>query len=476
MKRILALAFGLLIYSEAQAQDDRITGIVVEEDEKGNLFPLIGANVYWLGTTKGTSTDTAGTFHLVYDKLPATIIISYIGYKNDTIEVRRHDRITVVLKSRAELKTVEVTFRTRTTQLKLLDPRNTQTMTRRELFKAACCNLSESFETNPSVDVSFTDAITGTKQIRMLGLAGPYSVITRENMPGVRGLASVYGMSYIPGTWLNSIQLSKGTGTVINGYESIAGQINTELKKPEDSEKFFVNLYTNEARRLEANVNGTFQLNDRWASTTLLHSSDNSSRIDRNNDGFLDKPVKRAYIGMHRWKYSNNKGHSFQAGIKGTAIDQLGGEVEYEPELHKGASTVYGMEMETRRLEGWVKNGFVFPEKLYRSIGLQLSAVSHQHNSYFGNRLYNADQQTFYANLIYQSIISNTLHKFKTGASFLYDNSNEYLGNRNFDINEQIPGAFFEYDHTLDNYGIIAGLRGDYHNLYGLMITPKIHG
>ena len=191
--------------------------------------------VLGLAPKLGHLTDTAGQFQIPISKETRKLIISYVGYQSDTIKVEQLDKLTIVLKNSTELGGVDVVYRKRGTEISYMNPLKVETMGEKELYKAACCNLSESFETNPSIDVAYADAVTGTKQIQMLGLDGKYSQITREQMPAVRGVSSVQGMTYIPGSWIESIQLNKGAGSVVNGYESVTGQINVELKKPDEA-------------------------------------------------------------------------------------------------------------------------------------------------------------------------------------------------------------------------------------------------
>ena len=375
-----------------------------------------------------------------------------------------------------ELEEVQIRHRKKSTTISTLDPLKTETMGESELLKAACCNLSESFETNPSVDVSFTDAVTGTRQIQLLGLAGPYSQITRENIPHIRGLAAIHGMSLVPGAWIESIQLNKGAGTVINGFESIAGQINVELRKPENADRVFLNLYANEGGRLEANANFAHKFkNGKWSTGLLLHGKNASIRQDRNSDGFLDNPLGTHLIALSRWKYIGPDGLRIQLGLKASHMDKLGGQVDFVPEdrLH---SNIWGMKLDLQRLEGWAKIGKVFADKPWQSLGLQLSGSNHVQESYFGSNEYQAEQQSLYANFLFQSIIDNTNHSFRTGASLQYDYYQELLNGNPYNRKEIVPGAYFEYTYNfLTRFGLVAGLRGDYHNLFGPFVTPRFH-
>ena len=285
-----------------------VTGVVLEEDKKGNFKPLAGASIIWLGTSAGTSSDSSGFFSIRSQQNSNRLIVSYAGFKSDTITILNHQELKVVLATGKQLNEVRVTASRASTYINAYDPFRKAVMTQKELLKAACCNLSESFETNPSVDVSFNDAVTGSKQIQLLGLSGNYSQLTVENLPGPRGLATPLGLNSIPGTWVESIQLIKGTGSVINGFESIAGQINVELKKPATTEQLYANVYTNDFGKTDLNLNLAKKIGKRWSTALLLHDAFGNKKMDFNKDGFRDLPTGNLFSGINRWSYDNEKG------------------------------------------------------------------------------------------------------------------------------------------------------------------------
>jgi outer membrane receptor for ferrienterochelin and colicins len=472
------IPFGMM----AQTGDDNLLeGVVLEENAKGEFIPLYGASVYWAGTTLGTTTNETGHFSLEDDHTNHKLVISYVGYAPDTLTITEHGKLNIIL-SHQTLDEFTVTAREKTTNISYMNPLLTQNMDEEELFKAACCNLSESFETNPSVDVSFTDAVTGTRQIRMLGLDGKYSMLSQENMPGVRGVSSIQGLTFTPGAWIQSIQITKGTGSVINGYESMTGQINTELKKPSSKEIFYLNGYYNQSGRRELNFNTRKKdlgKKKRWSTALLMNYAERPSEFDNNDDGFLDNPKTLNFNGMNRWKYSNNKGLMGQIGVQGVYSDVFGGQLGYDFDLNQFAQSLYGVKITTRRIQGFTKTGYVFPKKRYKSIGLQTQWTYNNMETFFGERNYDAIQRSAYSNLIYQSIIGNSNHKFKTGLSFVYDQYQEkyqWYYQYEFDFTEIVPGAFFEYsfDHG-ERFNLVAGLRADHHNVFGAFVTPRLH-
>jgi outer membrane receptor for ferrienterochelin and colicins len=484
MRVLLVAVAALLLPLALSAQ--KIMGVVIELDEKGGDLPLPGANVYWLGTTKGTSTKDNGIF--ILERIPESnqVVISFVGYKSDTILITDQTNIKVVLRPQQELQAVTVEGWRPTTGVDGMATINTLTMNEKELFKAACCNLSESFETNPAVDVAFTDAITGTKQIQMLGLSGANTMISIENMPGVRGLASSQGIQFIPGTWINSIQVTKGTGSVVNGYESIAGQINVELKKPEQSDKVYVNGYVNNSGRSEANVVATAQTGKKWATTFLVHGSIRPVPMDQNDDTFMDFPTGHQANLINRWVYNSGRGLLFQLSFRYLNDGKLGGQTGYKPDRDKFGNNKYGLEIKTKRTEIVSKLGYVFPGKPYQSVGLQLSLTDHKHDSYYGFNVHDAQQQSFYGNFIFQSILGSTNHKFKTGISFQADEVNETFWAvqslpssgvlYDFGRRELVPGIFGEYEFSPgEKFSLTAGARVDQHNLFGTLFVPRLH-
>jgi len=457
-------------------QVTEIRGKVFERDEKGDQVPLIGANLFWLGKNSGTSTDLAGSYVLPMEGNESRLVVSYVGYKSDTITIGESldSDIDIIMSNANDIEIVEIVHRKRTTELSMIDPIKVHKIGEKELMKAACCNLSESFETNPSIDVSFTDAVTGTRKIEMLGLAGKYVQITSESMPDIRGLSSINGLSYVPGPWIEGIQMNMGTGSVVNGYESITGQINVELRKPWESDPLYLNLFANMEGRMEANANVSHVFNKTWSTGILLHASKIAKVSDHNDDGFLDMPLGDQIIAMNRWKFIGKNGVMSQIAVKTTLVDKTSGQVAFYDAAKDGA--YWGATQKTNRTEAWFKVGKIFPEKPYASIGFQILGVNHNQEFKFGNKPYDGLQQSLFANLIYQSIFTTSAHQYRTGLSFNMDKIDETISDQSFERNEMVPGAFFEYTYKHeDKFSLVAGLRGDYHNNYGFFATPRMN-
>lgn len=453
-----------------------VTGFVYESGKGAERKVLSGASVYWMGSTVGTITDENGLFTIPHDPDLHMLVVSFVGYGSDTLHVAGPSEVEVGFSNATALEEVTVTHRIKPTSISFSSAYNIQNIHEKELTKAACCNLSESFETNPSVDASFTDAVTGTRKIEMLGLAGPYVQVTRESMPDVRGLSSLFGLTYTPGTWIEGIQLSMGAGSVVNGFESITGQINVELRKPEKSDRLFVNLYGNGDGAAEINVMNSYAMSEKWHGSLLLHGNARPFGLDHNGDGFLDHPTGNNLVALKRFKYSGEDGFESQLGIKAVYSDRIGGQVAFDPETPRSDQSFWGTQILAKRIEIWAKAGKVFPDRPFSSLGLQVSGLVHDQDAFFGLNDYLAKQQSLYANLIYQSILGNTNHQYRTGVSYQLDSYGETLTFGTFNRLESVPGAFLEYTFNhLDLFTVVAGVRADYHNSYGAFVTPRLH-
>lgn len=438
------------------------------------LDPLPGANVYWKGSTSGEMTDAYGFFKLSTENATDTLVFSFVGYQTGYVVYQGQDYLEVTLTQGALLQTAEVISDDGSQKMEMLDPRLAQTIDRRELTKAACCNLSESFETNASVDASFTDAVTGTRQIKMLGLDGKYVEMTKDNMPTIRGLSTVYGLYYVPGPWVDQIHISKGVGSVTSGYESMTGQINVAIKNPINAERYYLNTYVNQGGRAELNVHTRQNVGRKWATTVMYHSEFNNTEIDNNKDGFMDNPLKWDAILRNQWMFAGDRGIEGQYAITAVTTDARSGQMS---SLASDAENdLWKAQVRTQHYEASAKTGFIFPGTEWRSIGTQFQGEYHLQDSYFGQREYDGAQSYFRANILYSSIIGNTNHKFTTGLSFVHDRYNEKLDSLCFARTEQVPGAFFEYTWSqIERFTLVAGMRVDDNSLFGLFLTPRVH-
>ncbi len=452
-----------------------VEGKIYDSADKDELG-LPGASVIWAGTTTGTSTNAAGYFSLKRVKQSDKLVISFVGYKSDTISIGTGEEyIRHPLSQQNEMGEVNVVGKASGSFVSKINPILTVNITGAELRKAACCNLSESFETNASVDVNYADAATGAKQIQLLGLAGSYTQILAENIPSVYGLATPYGLNYIPGPWMESIQVSKGTSSVRNGYESVAGQINVEYKKPATSEKAYINGFFSDAGRIEFNENASIILNPNLSTMIMLHGENQKNLSDHNMDGFRDEPDIRQYNIFNRWDYLTNEG-DIRFGIKYLDEERIGGQLSYNGKDKDTWSEGFGIKIKTKRAESFLKTGKVFGSERNMSVGWIQNVSYHNQNSSYGYRQYDGTQKSYYSSFLYQWIPNLGRSTIDAGFSYKYDNYEERLDDTPFNKMESVPGGFVQYTYAdTAKITVVAGIRTDYHNLYGTLITPRIH-
>lgn len=474
MKYILYI---LLVIPMITFSQEQIEGVILEGNEKNEYIGLDGANVFWLNTSVGTITDENGTFSIPYKKEYKKLVISYVGFDTDTLTVNEPRKIQHTLGPKGSLDEVLISTRKKASARSFIEAQNVINVSSAELLKAACCNLSESFETNPSIDVNFADAISGTRQIKMLGLTSPYILISTENIPSIRGASQAYGLSFTPGTWVESIQITKGAGSVVNGFESIAGQINAELQKPTKDDKLFVNAYGNANGRYELNTHFNTKVSSRWNTGIYAHGNIRDTKFDKNNDSFLDMPLQKQINVMNRWQYTDNE-NGFVSFINFRFLndEKQTGQEDFDPKRDKLTTNFWGSEIDTRRFDVSAKLGYVNPEIPYQSFGVQTAFSNHEQNSYFGLNQYDIEHNSFYANAMFNSIIGDSRNKFKTGLSATYDDYKELVNTSDYQRKENSFGAFFEYAYdNLGDLNVTAGLRIDTHNLLGTFLTPRVH-
>ena len=373
------------------------------------------------------------------------------------------EEVTVVQRKKGKVKSRTEAF-------------DTEKINSEELCRAACCNLSEAFETNASVDVAYSDAATGAKQIRLLGLSGTYVQLIQENTPAVRGLAQNFGLEYIPGPWMSSIQVSKGTSSVINGYEATSGQINVELLKPNTQNPLSLNLMVNSETMAEANLMGGWQLKDHLYTGVLAHYGGSFMTMDGNHDSFADMPkIQNANL-ANRWFYKHGN-YTFQAFVRGLYDRRRGGQM---------ADTIanpYRINLNTWRVDGYMKNGYVFDEESGSSVAVVTALSYHDQDNYYGSRNWRANQLNAYLNALCQlnfegsGEVDND-HRLTTGLSLNVDNYRENLSLLPQALNrlEIVPGIFAEYNLKYENMlSLVAGVRADYSTRYGPFVTPRMN-
>ena len=425
------------------------------KDSTGEAIP--GANVFWMNTGQGVTTKEDGSFSITKPSKSHMLIVSFIGFQNDTIHVSsKNQQLDIVLRDGVELNEVNIVTR-----------------------KLGTMKLRSSVMNEDMI--SSADAATGAKQIKLLGLSGTYVQMLTENIPNYRGAAAPYGLGYVPGPWMQSIQVSKGTSSVKNGYEAITGQINVEFKKPQLPEADWVsaNLFASTTNRYEANADATLKLSKRWSTSLLAHYENETKAHDGNDDGFVDIPQVEQYNVWNRWAYMGDH-YVFQAGIKALSETRTSGQANHGGTMHSG--DLYKVGIDTERYEFFTKNAYIFNKEKNTNLALILSTTLHNQDATYGRKLYNVDQTNVYASLMFETEF-NPQNSFSAGLSFNYDAYDQHYRLENTTDNplkafekEAVPGAYVQYTLNLnDKWMVMAGLRGDYSNEHGFFVTPRAH-
>ena len=363
------------------------------------------------------------------------------------------------------------------------------------LCKMACCNLAESFENSASVTVGYSDAVTGARQIRLLGLSGVYTQMLDETRPVMRGLASPFGLSYVPGQWLESIQIAKGASSVINGVECMTGQINMEHRKPTDEKPLFLNAAVMSDTKMDFNIASSLQMGYKWSTVLLGHVSGNIKSHDMDSDGFMDDPMMLQFNLANRWLYHADNGMQIRFGVRaiqdsrhgGQLLKENGKQVSYDFDKYiydkswdapgTGVNP-WGSDILNRSLNGYFKIGVPLNEDNSQNIALVADYNYQDMDSYFGKTKYLAGQHSAFVNLLYQNEI-NESHRFTAGLNGTFDRYNEIFSRTIWfepfpsisgsDTPEYTDlanaGAFGEYTYKYgETLSVIAGVRADWFN------------
>ncbi len=452
----------------------------VSNNKKENL---IGANVYWLGNTSGVSTGQNGEFEIPTDNIGVKkLIASYVGHTPDTIEISNQTFIEFELNETKTLGEVVVKGQKDGIIISNLNAIKTEQITQVELGKAACCDLAGCFETQSTVQPQTTNVITNSKELRILGLSGVYNQVLIDGFPMIQGLSYTYGISSIPGTLVDNIYVAKGANSVLQGYESISGQINVETKEPDDAEKLLLSVYMNSFLEKQFNAIYAFQ-KGKWSNLTAFHTVQPANKVDRDNDNFLDLPLLKRYMVLNKWKYGKEEdaGWHSRVSLRFSNEQRIGGQTFFDATSDEGSSEVYGQTVSINQPEFWTKTGHRFNDKHH--LVFFASAFYQNQESFFGTTKYDAEQTNFYGNVQHELNYLN--HNLKAGISFRHINliedisftnndlQSSYAGN--YERKENIPGVFVENTMRFFNDKLtwIVGLRNDHHNQFGSIFTPR---
>lgn len=460
-----------------------ISQSIVGKVSNENNEVLVGASVYWVNSNIGTTTGFEGEFELpIREGAPKLLVASYVGHVPDTIEVNDQTFVRFKLKDAQTLN--EAVVRAKRDGVLISDTQaiKTEQITQTELGKSACCDLAGCFETQTTVQPQTTNVITNSKELRILGLSGVYNQILIDGFPMIQGLTYTYGISSIPGTLVENIYVSKGANSVLQGFESISGQINVETKEPDKTDKLFLNAYINSFSEKHLNANYAIRKGG-WSSLLALHTVQPANEFDRDNDNFLDLPKLTRYMVSNKLKYGNDQDWGWSSSIIVRYLNEnrIGGQTFFNPETDKGSTEVYGQTVQINQPEVSTKTAYRLNDQ-HRFVFLASGFYQGQ-ESYFGTVKYDANQTNLYGNLQYElSYGSNSL---KTGLSLRYLNLDENIAFTESTLNRSYAGNYVRQEHIAgvfaentvqileDKLTWIVGLRADNHNQFGSLLTPR---
>ena len=506
MKRFLTLillVFACSTFAAAQKINGKVYILNALKEKEPGAF----SNVWWMEQKSVVEADEDGNFTFKSIKGDnITLIAAYVGYKADTIKLyengvnlRPGAAIEFVLQPENELDQVTITGRQQSNFLSKTASIKTEVISAAGLCKMACCSLAESFESSASVSVGYSDAVTGAKQIKLLGLSGSYTQMLDETRPVMRGLASPFGLTYIPGQWLESIQIAKGPSSVVNGLEAITGQINVEHRKPTAENPLFINLFLNNNMRAEANVASSLQLNEKWSTVMMGHVSKDNMVHDGNDDTFRDDPLTQQFNFDNRWLYFNPNGTQVRFGAKFVNDTRIGGHKDYEEGMNErgeGSSLlgkaydmgIWGNEIHNTGVSGFFKLGIPLNEDQTKNVAVVADYSYYDMESTYGIKDFGGYQNMGFFNAMYHHTVNDN-HQYTIGLSGRLDDVHsayaDFSGYSNnlpsggveymaFKTDEKVIGTYGEYTYTLDEkISLVAGLRADYSSLYGWQVAPR---
>lgn len=481
MRKLLFFFFHLLLPLSAFTQS--LHGKIIDNKNK----PLAGASVYLVGTSTTTTTDAKGLFSInlqntTYKKL----VLSHVGFNTDTLLLTNDSFIVHQLTETKSLKEVTITAKRADNYIATINPIKTEVITAKELTKGACCDLAGCFGSNASVSPTTTNIVTNSQELRILGLSGVYNQTLLDGLPLIQGLSFTYGISSIPGLFIDNIYVAKGTTSVIQGYESISGQINVEPKEPGKADKLLLNLYVNSFSEKHLNAIYANPIGKRklWQNIVAFHTVQPANKIDKDGDTFLDVPLLTRYLFYDKVKYRDDKsfGWSSRIGFMYLNEQRIGGQTTFNPSTDKGSSTIYGQTVNIQQPTIYTKTGYRFNDD--KAITFLSDFFSQQQNAWFGQTKYDATQHNLYCNLQYE-LKWREKHDFKTGLSLRNNNLEENISfsanplNKtfagNYLKNETVTGLFAEniFNWNDYKYQLITGIRFDHHNTFGNFFTPR---
>lgn len=419
----ISLTFAIFAYGISELSAQTLKGKVTDEKQS----PITGANVFWLNTTIGTTSDNNGDFEITLTGInDKRLVVSFIGYNSDTVIVANETFLKISLSGEKSLEEITISDQRSGQHISTLDPIKTEVITSVELAKGACCDLAGCFNTNASVQPATTNVVTNAQELRILGLSGVYNQVLIDGFPMIQGLSYTYGISNIPGPLVDNIYVAKGANSVLQGWDGFSGQINVETTDPVKSDKFFLNVYLNSFLESQYNIYYTARKNQ-WSNVAAAHMVQRGAEFDRDKDYFLDVPLLTRYEFYDKLKYKNDKdfGWSAKRGFRFINEKRIGGQTSFNPQSDEGTMNAYGQTVSYNQPELWSKTAYRFNDR--HRLVLFASGFYQKQQSWFGLTDYDAQQITVNTALQHEMEYGENKNTLKTGVSHRYFNLKENI-------------------------------------------------
>ena len=463
VRLLLAVCFTQFIF----AQEQIVKGIVLFEG-----IPLEGASVIVKDFNFGTITDASGAFSLSLSNIKnPKITISYLGYKSFNLKITKisNDLGNIELVSDDKLDEVVISGTLKPVS-RLKSPVSVEVYAE-SFFKAnPTSSIFEALDIINGVRPQLNCNVCSTGDIHINGQEGSYTMILIDGLPTVSGLSSVYGLSGIPQSLIERIEIIKGPASTLYGSEAIGGVINLITKIPENASRFSFDSFTSNWGDLNLDLGHQYRLSKKINGLLGVNYFKYSNPVDNNSDGFTDLTLQDRISVFNKL----NIGKRLSFASRFVYEDRWGGEMNWNPTF-RGGNLVYGESIYTSRVE------LFGTYKFNNEISFQFSFNDHNQNSVYGTTLFKADQSIAFGQFIWNRTIKK--HDLVIGAAYrftFYDDNttatfNEFLGINKEEIT-QLPGVFIQDEIKFNELNsLLLGFRYDYNSIHGTIFTPRLN-
>lgn len=469
-----------LISHIASAQNIDLKGCLIEN---GN--PINNASISLKGTQLKTKSDTNGIFQ--FKNLPSksyTILVIVPGFNRyeAKIDLKKTDSVfrTFDISDYQETFGEIVVSGTMKPVSKLQSPVPVEIYDAKFFRANPTPSIFESLQNINGVRPQLNCNVCNTGDIHINGLEGPYTMILIDGMPIVSGLSTVYGLTGIPQSLIERVEIVKGPASTLYGSEAVGGLINIITKRPANAPLFSADIFSSDWGDVNTDLGLKFRAGKKAQSLLGVNYFNYQNPTDKNNDGFTDLTLQNRISIFNKWAITRKYNREFSFAARYNYEDRWGGDMRFDNSF-RGGDSIYGESIYTKR---WELFG-VYQLPTIEKIKLQFSANTHQQNSYYGTTPYFANQNIFFSQLTWNKNIGKH-HDILLGASYRYtyfdDNTAATADFDTINIPKNkasiitLPGMFLQDEITLNKLNtLLVGLRYDYNSLHGNVFSPRLN-